>query len=122
MPVAVAVTQLDQQIEWAGVGHPGRRTESQQRLGIDRDRQPTRFIVGHPADPQPATRTRFSTIEFGTQSTSAVLALRAMSASGKPADEQVLDLVTVERGQDPVRVEGNIDFVSHRPQQARGSH
>lgn len=121
MATTVAIAQLDEEVERSGIGHPRRRSEVQQRLGIDRHGQAAGFLVGHPAHSQTAVqldercchpvevlhRCVRNTVDVGG------LTLRAVSPSCQATHEQILHAVSVERLEDLIRIEWVARLLSH---------
>lgn len=110
---SATVTEFAQHIDRPGIRHPGGASERAQRLTIDLDGELACFFVGHAANSEPGTEfaervgkvpqvvgpTFRYTIDVTRWSKCTV------STGAEAADEDVVDVVAVEDGEDLARVE-----------------
>ena len=123
---ALSVTEFSQHVDRAGIGHPCRAAERTQGRRVELDRQLTRLVVGHAADTKSSTElaqrggkafevpviVARNAVDVRSRSR------RSVCSCSKPSDEDVVDTVAIEGGQDQTRVEWRLSHWAEMPRDA----
>lgn len=128
MPPTRSIAKLDKQIDRAGIGHPCRVAEASERRDVDSDWQMARLVVAHAPHPKSRAQLAESCGEplevggvGGGNAVEVGRAPRGAVGSGRvPADEEKLDCVPVEHGEQSIRIEPNARIRYHGVRRWRG--